>query len=140
VKLREILKQTAKETAKILGVSQSFLERDRWAGARISTARLKIKLNFEKKCLIRFINFFIRRSIILIRPLLDERRVMPYVREVTNAFAKSKASSSEESLNFENADGCVTKEKFPCSFPIELISMKPMLTNLLNLCKIKLTI
>lgn len=31
---------TTKEAAKILGVSKAFLERDRWAGARIPFIRL----------------------------------------------------------------------------------------------------
>jgi excisionase family DNA binding protein len=48
---------TTKEAAHILGVSPAFLERDRWAGARIPFIRVGSRaVRYEKKALMAYIN------------------------------------------------------------------------------------
>ncbi|OVE78861.1 hypothetical protein BVY01_04305 [bacterium I07] len=67
-----------------------------------------------------------RASIILILPLPGVLVVIPNVRDVTKAFARSNASSTIVFVNFEKAAGRVTNEYVPDSFPIEFSSMNPI--------------
>ena len=54
---------TTKEAARFLGVSTSFLERDRWAGARIPFIKLGSRaVRYDKSALERYIAQRVRTS------------------------------------------------------------------------------
>lgn len=54
---------TTKEAAKLLGVSKAFLERDRWAGARIPYVQVGTRaVRYELSTLQSYIQSKIRRS------------------------------------------------------------------------------
>lgn len=54
---------TTKEAANLLGVSQSFLERDRWAGARIPFVRVGSRaVRYRRSDLQAFLESRMRRS------------------------------------------------------------------------------
>lgn len=54
---------TTKEAARYLGVSEAFLERDRWAGARIPFVRIGSRaVRYELSALEAYVRSQIRRS------------------------------------------------------------------------------
>jgi excisionase family DNA binding protein len=57
---------TTKEAARVLGVSESFLERDRWAGARIPFVRVGLRaVRYSPKAIADYLNVQTRRSTIV---------------------------------------------------------------------------
>ena len=53
---------TTKEAARILGVSEAFLERDRWAGAKIPYVRVgKRAVRYQPSALEAYINSQVRK-------------------------------------------------------------------------------
>jgi hypothetical protein len=54
---------STKETARLLGVSESFLERDRWAGARIPFIRIgRRAVRYHPKTIADYLSLQTRRS------------------------------------------------------------------------------
>lgn len=54
---------TTKEAARYLGVSEAFLERDRWAGARIPFVKIGARaVRYEQKTLDAYISAQVRHS------------------------------------------------------------------------------